>query len=249
MRVIILLPVTIVLSVALLGFTKIRKRDHDREEKHSKFQDVKLRVTNEMLQEYQREVTETKDYMEMTTADLKALTEEIETLQSNADEAKNKADICNEEKKMVADQLVSVETLLQNLPAELNTMQTEWTAEVETLKQQLAARSAVCDFLKAGSADASKLCGEEPKAEVPKPEGPKAEAPKPEGPKAEAPKPEGPKAEAPKPEGPKAEAPKPEGPKAEAPKPEEPKAEAPKPEEPKAEAPKPEEPKAVAPKQ
>ncbi|KAJ4931539.1 hypothetical protein JOQ06_025834 [Pogonophryne albipinna] len=238
MRVIILLPVTIALSVALLGFTKIRKREHDIEEKQSKFQDVKLRVTNELLQEYQGEVTEAKDYMETITADLKAFTEEIETLQSNADKAKNEADTCNGEKEMVADLLVSVETLLKNLPAELNTMQTGWTAEVETLKQKLAARSAVCDFLKAGSADASKLCGEEPKAEVPKPEGPKAEVPKPEEPKAEAPKPVEPKAEAPKPEEPKAEAPKPEEPKAEAPKPEEPKAEAPKPEEPKAEAPK-----------
>ncbi|KAF3839758.1 hypothetical protein F7725_018475 [Dissostichus mawsoni] len=210
MKVIILIPVTIALSVALLGFTKIRKREHDRGEKQSKFQDVKLRVTNEMLQEYQSEVTEAKDHMQTTTADLKALTEEMKTLQSNADKAKNEADTCNGEKKIVADQLVSVETLLKNLQAELNTMQTGWTAEVETLKQQLAARSAVCDFLKAGSADASKLCGEEPKAEAPKPEEPKAEAPKPEGPKAEAPKPEEPKAEAPKPEEPKAEAPKPE---------------------------------------
>ena len=98
MKVIILLPVTIALSVALLGFTKIRKREHDRDEKQSKFQDVKLRVTNEMLKEYQGEVSEAKHYMETTTAGLKALTEEMKTLQSNADKAKNEADTCNGEK-------------------------------------------------------------------------------------------------------------------------------------------------------
>ena len=35
--------------------------------------------------------------------------------------------------------------------AELDKEKASWTTELETLKQQLAARSAVCGFLKAGS--------------------------------------------------------------------------------------------------
>ncbi|KAM6935395.1 uncharacterized protein PEZ65_005754 [Lycodopsis pacificus] len=255
MRVQCVLPVTLVLSVALMGITKIRKFHHDKDERANRFQKTKLWVTNDALQGCERMVAETETLMQKTRTEQKALEEETIRLESEATAAQGRSNTCNAGQKFATEELTSGETELKKLQDEFEAEKTNLKTELDTLNQQLAAKSPVCGFLKAESSPARQLCGiveapkpEEPKAEAPKPEEPKAEAPKPEEPKAEAPKPEEPKAEAPKPEEPKAEAPKPEEPKAEAPKPEEPKAEAPKPEEPKAEAPKPEEPKAEAPK-
>ncbi|XP_044215887.1 pollen-specific leucine-rich repeat extensin-like protein 1 isoform X1 [Thunnus albacares] len=251
------LPVSIMVSVALVGVMKIRKKEHDRVDRHSRFEAIKLRVTHDVLGEYQSEKAVTQDLLDTAEKNVKALAEEVNTLQMKDTKKKGNVDTCQAGQKTARDELASAETDLNNLQAESSKEKAGWSTELATLKQQLETRSPVCDFLKPGQDSDKKLCveviaeapkPEEPKAEAPKPEEPKAEAPKPEEPKAEAPKPEEPKAEAPKPEEPQAEAPKPEEPKAEAPKPEEPKAEAPKPEEPKAEAPKPEESKAEAPK-
>ncbi|XP_068591942.1 uncharacterized abhydrolase domain-containing protein DDB_G0269086 [Cebidichthys violaceus] len=245
MRVQCVLPVTLVVSVALMGILKIRKSQYDKEGKENKFQDIKLRVANDVLQGYQSLMMDTENLLQKTLSERKALGEETIKLEGEAFASKSRSQICQTGQTSATEELASVETQLKNLQDEFNKEMTNLGTESDTLKQQLAAHSAVCGFLKAGTQPPSQMCGT---AEAPKPEEPKAEAPKPEEPKAEAPKPEEPKAEAPKPEEPKAEASKPEEPKAEAPKPEEPKLVSPKPEEPKAEAPKPEEPKAEAPK-
>ncbi|XP_039972622.1 neurofilament medium polypeptide isoform X2 [Xiphias gladius] len=228
MKVQVWLPVTIVAIVALLALTKIRKKEQDKQDRRNRFQDIKLRVTHDVLGENQNEKAETQSRLDKTQSDHKALEEEVNMHQTKADKAKGDLDICQGGQKSARDELASSETEFSHLQAEINKEAASWKTEVETLKQQLEARSAVCDFLKKESQAASNLCGDEVNVEAPKQEQPKAEAPDQEEPKAEAPDQEEPKAEAPKQEEPKAEAPKQEEPKAEAPKQEEPKAEAPK---------------------
>ncbi|KAL7393555.1 hypothetical protein ABVT39_012766 [Epinephelus coioides] len=249
MKVQLVLPVVIMTSVALMGVMKLRQKEQDKEDRRKRFQDIKLRVTYDVLQEYEGEKAQQQNLLEKTRSEEKALSEEVIKLQTRADKAKGDVDVCTGDQKSARDELAAFEADLSHLQADNDKEKTSWTAEVETLKQQLAAPSGVCGFLKAGAPEeVSKLCGKEVAAEAPKQEEPKAEAPKQEEPKAEAPKQEEPKAEAPKPEEPKAEAPKQEEAKAEALKKEEAKAEAPKQEEAKAEAPKQEEAKAEAPK-
>uniref|UniRef100_A0A8P4KNZ7 Zgc:174935 n=1 Tax=Dicentrarchus labrax TaxID=13489 RepID=A0A8P4KNZ7_DICLA len=254
MKVQVILPLTLVVSVALVGLMKLRKKEYDKENRLNKFEDIKLRVTYDVLREYESEKARMQNLLEKTKSEHNAMEEEVNKVGMNEEKAKGEVDICQGEQKSARDQLATVETEFNSQQAANDKEKASWKAEEESLKVQLAARSSVCDFVKTQSLQAaSQLCGnevkvEEPKAEAPKQEEPKAEAPKQEEPKAEAPKQEEPKAEAPKQEEPKAEAPKQEEPKAEAPKQEEPKAEAPKQEEPKAEAPKQEEPKAEAPK-
>ncbi|XP_071325770.1 uncharacterized abhydrolase domain-containing protein DDB_G0269086 [Trachinotus anak] len=256
MKVVVLLPLTIMASVALLGFMRLRRKEQDREDRRGKFQNIKLRVTYDMLGEFQREEAEAQLLLDKTQSDHKILEEEVNMVQTKADKAKGDVDVCLGGQKTLKDVVASAETEFNNLKAETDKETATWKTEIETLKQKLAARNPLCDFLKKGSNAASSLCGkdeidkpEEAKAEAPKQEEAKAEAPKPEEAKAEAPKQEEAKAEAPKPEEAKAEAPKQEEAKAEAPKQEEAQAEAPKQEEAKAEAPKQEEAKAEAPKQ
>ncbi|CAJ1062243.1 neurofilament heavy polypeptide-like isoform X2 [Xyrichtys novacula] len=256
----VILPLLIAISVIALGVMKIRKKEHDKENRSSWFQEIKLRVTNDVLSDYLTEKAGKQNKLETAEGELKTLEEELKQLETKAEAAKKEVDTCLSSKNSEKEVHDLAEKELNDVKANTEKESAGWKTETETLQKQLAAQSEVCKFLKPDAQAARQLCGddavpkpEEAKPEAPKPEAPKAEeakaeAPKPEEPKAEAPKPEEPKAEAPKPEEPKAEAPKPEEAKAEAPKPEEAKAEAPKPEEPKVEAPKPEEPKAEAPK-
>ncbi|TMS11157.1 Ribosome-binding protein 1 [Larimichthys crocea] len=252
MKVQVVLPLTIVASVALMGLMKIRKREQDKQHQRINFAGVKLRVTSDVLGEYQSE----KDYsqVELDTAqkETSALDGAVKMAKDKADKTKGELDICNQGKTAITDELAVLETELKNLQAANDKEEASWKSEVQTLKSQLEAQSPVCNFLKKGIHLESQLCGQDPKkeeAEAAKKEEPKAEAAKQEEPKAEAAKQEEPKAEAAKQEEPKAEAAKQEEPKAEAAKQEEPKAEAAKQEEPKAEAAKQEEPKAEAAKQ
>ncbi|XP_035477250.2 neurofilament heavy polypeptide [Scophthalmus maximus] len=252
MKVQVLVPLSLVVSVALLGLMKFRQKDQDVEMKRNRFVNIKLRVSDDVLREYQRSRSETEESLAKITAEQKTLLVGASRRQVEVDEAKGKMDICRDTEKNAKNELESAQSEFNNFKAEADKDTSSWKTEVETLKQQLAEQSAICDFVKKDSQLGSKLCAgkvetpkEIPKADAQKQEEAKAEAPKQEEAKAEAPTPEEAKAEAPKPEEAKAEAPKPEEAKAEAPKPEEAKAEAPKPEEAKAEAPKPEEAKAV----
>ncbi|KAF3691930.1 Protein piccolo Aczonin Brain-derived HLMN protein Multidomain presynaptic cytomatrix protein [Channa argus] len=262
MKVHLVVPAAIIVSVVLLGIVKIRKTELDKAAKRGRFHDIKLRVTYDVLREYGSEKSEMENLLDKLKSDEKALMDEVNMLQSKADKSKGEVDICQGSQKSARDELAIVDTEFSNLKAEKDKEIASWKTEVEALKQKLAVKSTVCNFLKKGSQAAGKLCGTEVIEEAPKqeakPEGSKqhqlnAEAPKQGDPKGEAPKPgepqeEAPKGDAPKPGEPQAEAPKPGEPKAEAPKPGEPKAEAPKPGEPKAEAPKPGEPKPGEPK-
>ncbi|KAM8735131.1 uncharacterized protein AB9X84_023705 [Acanthopagrus schlegelii] len=258
MKVQVILPVSLVLSVALLGVLKIRKKESDRELKKEDFENVKLRVTNDVLGEYKRELAETENRVETAQTEMTGLEKETNELRFKVTKTQTDFGSCDSARKTAQDGLAAVESQMNNLKAETEKEESGWKTEVDTLKSQLAARSAVCDHLKK-DAHVGNLCeakaapkeepkAESPQAETPKPDEPKAEEAKAEAPKAEEAKAEEAKAEAPKAEEAKAEAPKAEEAKAEAPKAEEAKAEAPKAEEAKAEAPKAEEAKAEAPK-
>ncbi|XP_060906610.1 neurofilament heavy polypeptide-like [Labrus mixtus] len=260
MKVHLLLPLLIVVSVLVVGVIKMRKQEHDKDNRVDRFQAIKLRVTYDVLVDYQNEKSAKQVLLEKAESEYNTLMVEYKTLKTKGDTAKGKEDDCLTDKTSQKSVLDLVEKDFSDVKGNTEKESTGWKTEVETLQQQLAEWSKVCNFVKPGS-QSSQLCGieeslkpeeakaEAPKAEAPKPEEAKAEAPKAEAPKPEEAKAEAPKAEAPKPEEAKAEAPKQEEAKAEAPKPEEAKAEAPKPEEAKAEAPKQEEAKAEAPKQ
>ncbi|TKS82054.1 TRIO and F-actin-binding protein [Collichthys lucidus] len=246
MKVQVVLPLTIVASVALMGIMRIRKREQDQQHRRASFGDIKLRVTNDVLGEYQSEKDSAQVNLDTAQKETSALDSAVKMGKDKADKTKGELDICNQGKTAITDELTILETELKNLQAANEKEEASWNSEVQTLKSQLEAQSPVCNFLKEGSQLESKLCAKKEEPEAAKKEEP--EAAKKEEPKAKAAKQEEPKAEAAKQEEPKAEAAKQEEPKAEAAKQEEPKAEAAKQEEPKAEAAKQEEPKAEAPK-
>lgn len=94
MKVQVLLPLTLVVSVALLGTLKLRRKQRDIEEKKNKFQDIKLRVTHDVLGEYLKESAERQTLLEKTQSEQDALQEEVNMVQVQADKAKGDVDIC-----------------------------------------------------------------------------------------------------------------------------------------------------------
>ncbi|XP_034468181.1 translation initiation factor IF-2-like isoform X7 [Hippoglossus hippoglossus] len=237
MRVQVLVPVTVVVSLVLFGLVKVRRKTQEMEEKRTRFGVIRLRVSTDVLSEYRTQITQQQQELERNRDERKAQEEDIYALKDKKDEAIGKMKICKEEKKDLSEKQVSTDTEVTNLRGENDKEMASWKKEVESLKQKLAAPSAVCDFLKDESDLARTLCGKEVK-EAPKKEEAKEEAPKKEEAKEEAPKKEEAKEEAPKKEEAKEEAPKKEEAKEEAPKKEEAKEEAPKKEEAKEEAPK-----------
>ncbi|KAM9852559.1 uncharacterized protein ACBR49_005616 isoform 2-T2 [Aulostomus maculatus] len=234
MKVQLLLPLTIAMSVALVVILKTRKHEQDQEERRNRFESMRLRVTHDVLGEYQGEKIESENLLLKADTEQKVEEEDMKKLETKIADKKWEADICQGSQKPIKDETATAEKELNDLKGETSKEKNGWTAEIKSLTDQLAALSPVCAHLKPGSEMASKLCSSGQAAEAPKQEEPKAEAaqpepPKPQEPNAEAPKPEEPKVEAPKPEEPKAEAPQPQAPQAEAPK-----AEAPQPEAPKA---------------
>ncbi len=63
-------------------------------EKRGRFHDIKLRVTHDVLTEYQTEKTETQNLLDKTQSEHKTLEEEVNMIQTKAEKAKGEVDIC-----------------------------------------------------------------------------------------------------------------------------------------------------------
>lgn len=94
MKLLVMIPVTIALSVALLGITKLRKKEQDKEDKRIRFLDIKLRVTYDVLKEYQTERSDMQLQLDKSQSSQKVLQDEAKALQSKADKAKGDAEAC-----------------------------------------------------------------------------------------------------------------------------------------------------------
>ncbi|XP_035528697.1 uncharacterized protein zgc:174935 [Morone saxatilis] len=171
MKVQVFLPLTVVVSVALVGLMKIRKKEHDMEDRRNKFEDIKLRVTYDVLREYESEKARMQNLLEKTKSEHSAMEEETNKVGMNEKKAKGEVDICQGEQKSARDKLATVETELNSQQAASDKEKASWKAEEESLKVQLAARSSVCAFVKTESSQAaSQLCGSKVKVEEPKAE-------------------------------------------------------------------------------
>lgn len=94
MKVQLFLPATIVVSVVLVGVIKLREMEQEKEDKRQMFVDIKLRVTNDVLREYQSEMTEMRKDLDTATSQHKTLEEELKTAQMASEKAKFQAETC-----------------------------------------------------------------------------------------------------------------------------------------------------------
>lgn len=80
-----------------MGVVKVRRKDHDKEGKHTLMENIKLRVTTEVLDEYVNERLKREKEEESSHDHIKTLEEEVKILQVQAEKAKAEADKCQAE--------------------------------------------------------------------------------------------------------------------------------------------------------
>lgn len=172
-------------------------------DKRNRFEDIKLRVTNDVLGEYLDERGDIQNRLDKITHEQRALEKQVNMMQKKEDTTKHEVQVCQGDQKSASDELATIETEFSNLKVAIDRENASWTAEMETLHKQLQARSPVCDFLKKNSQAVRSLCGKQVDLEAPKQEDAKAEAAKQGELSTEVPKQGERNAEAPKEEEPK----------------------------------------------
>lgn len=94
MKVQFVIPMTLMVSVALVGVMRMRRKDHEKDDKRVRFQDIKLKVTNDVLTDYQNEMAEKQHTKEKIEGEQKTLEEQVVILQTKLDSTKGSANEC-----------------------------------------------------------------------------------------------------------------------------------------------------------
>lgn len=94
----LIVPLTIIVSVALLGFMKVRTKEEEEHSKRLRFQEIKLRVTKDVLGEYENELAEMLDNLVKAQTEQVAKEKEVNEIRTKADQTKGKVDVCQGEK-------------------------------------------------------------------------------------------------------------------------------------------------------
>lgn len=98
MRVQVFLPASIAVSLLLVGVIKVRQGERENVDKLVMFGEVKLRVSNDVLQEYQAEKSGLNNEVEMAKRKHKTLEEEIKASRTESEKTKSQVDACEGEK-------------------------------------------------------------------------------------------------------------------------------------------------------
>ncbi|XP_030640337.1 uncharacterized protein zgc:174935 [Chanos chanos] len=178
----LLLALVILASLGLAAYIQSRRKLEMQLAKQASFQDIKYRVTRDVLGEYHDQVVRTNSLADKTKAQVEELNAQVAEVQEKADKKKEEMDACNGEKKRITDEMAASETEKTNAQKEFEKEKARWTEEMAKLKQEKEQRSKVCDYIKKDSSEGRTLCGDPP-VQAEKPEEKKAESKKEEQPK------------------------------------------------------------------
>lgn len=141
-------------SIAMVGLVHLRKHDLTDEEKANHFQEIKLRVTEEVLEEYQKEAIRVHRLLDKTKPTVFELEAELTTLRNLGMVKKAKLEECQGKKKSFTDQVAAAELDQQRMSSVIDEQQKDLTSQLQSLKDSLEQRSKLCDFIKKDSAKA-----------------------------------------------------------------------------------------------
>ncbi|XP_070299953.1 uncharacterized protein [Salvelinus sp. IW2-2015] len=140
----VLVGVSLLTSVALLGLINVRRKEEMKEQKHVSFETIKLRVTRDVLGEYQHEVIRAHNLLDKTKAQVDTLGSELTPLQAAEAKKKSELEACQGEKKHVADEVGAVEAENSNSKTEFEKQKAAWGAEMVSQTAGGAAQQSVC---------------------------------------------------------------------------------------------------------
>lgn len=97
MKVVVLLPATVIVSALLMVLIKVRQAEQDHADKRRTFLGIKMRVSVDVLRDYESEDSKINKDLEAMGEQQKKLEEELKTEQEVSDKAKHDADTCGGE--------------------------------------------------------------------------------------------------------------------------------------------------------
>uniref|UniRef100_A0A3B1K8L4 Zgc:174935 n=1 Tax=Astyanax mexicanus TaxID=7994 RepID=A0A3B1K8L4_ASTMX len=156
---VLLMALLVVCSLGLAGYIHNKRKEELKLAKHASFQNVKNRVTKDVLKEYQNQAVETSNLLDSTKKQLNDLKAELTAAQVAADTKKAAADTCTGDLKRITDEIAAIDTQKANTEGEFQKKKASLQEQIANLKKASEERSKMCDYLKADSADGWKLCG------------------------------------------------------------------------------------------
>lgn len=94
----LLIPATMLVSVALVALIKFREASRQKETKLFSFEEIKLRVASDVLREYMGEIHEQEDALEKVKSETQRMEEEMNPYREESEKAKVKLVACQNEK-------------------------------------------------------------------------------------------------------------------------------------------------------
>ncbi|KAL4646692.1 pollen-specific leucine-rich repeat extensin-like protein 1 [Arapaima gigas] len=153
-----LLVISIILACAGLGLLIFQKREEELILlKNSSFLEIKVRVSTDVLSEYQDDVTTLQADLEVSKKQAEDLKTVAEKAQADYNAKKGQLDTCVGDMKRVTDETAAVENEKKNVEDWFNGEKGKWTQETDVLKKQLAEFSKLCNFVVKTSEEGMKL--------------------------------------------------------------------------------------------
>lgn len=97
MKVQVILPATIIMSVLMGVLVKVRREEKQQALKRATFLDIKLRVSDDVMRQYENEKVELKQDVDTAMDLYKEVDKDMKLIQEAADKARLEAEKCAEE--------------------------------------------------------------------------------------------------------------------------------------------------------
>ncbi|KAG7336039.1 hypothetical protein KOW79_000732 [Hemibagrus wyckioides] len=172
---IVLLGLMVSLTLGILGVIHSRRTLEIQLNKTNYFENVKNKVTNDVLKESKNNIADANTRLELVQKSIQELTNKVKTAQEAADGAKTELNTCNNDLNQIKTQIGSLEADRKKSETEFQEKTASMTEQKNNLKTELEKRSKVCDYINKRSVEGMKLCGIVPVIQVEtNPEAPKA---------------------------------------------------------------------------
>lgn len=149
----------VVCSLGLAGYIHTKRKEELKLAKHASFQNVKNRVTKDVLKEYQNQAVETSNLLDSTKKQLEGLKAEMAAAQVAADTKKTEAGTCAGDLKRITDEIAAINSQKSSADGEFQKKKASLQEQIGNLKKASGERSKVCDHIKLDSVEGRRLCG------------------------------------------------------------------------------------------
>ncbi|XP_062848320.1 uncharacterized protein zgc:174935 [Trichomycterus rosablanca] len=156
---IVLLVLLLGCSLGLMAYIQSKRKLEVQLNKTHYFEQIKHKVTNDVLVEFKDLLLDTGAQLESTKTQLEKLKVEVQEVQKVADMKKADVGTCNEELKKLQDQAVAASNEKTKTEADFKKKTGDWKAQKDQLKKEMQQHSIVCSYVDKTSPEGTKLCG------------------------------------------------------------------------------------------